>query len=437
MRSRRTRHLLYEPFPGLDVAAAPRELASHLLHIGAEVEHALAVQYLYAAYSLGGRDLRPDHAALVQQWRSTLLEIAREEMGHLVTVLNLLTSLGSPISLDREDFPIPAELYPFPFELEPLTKGSLGKYVLAEMPNRATLAKRGLEPEIDAIAARVGLSDTSPVHRVGRLYERVRALFTAPDGTPNPAELVNANDFRSGCGQRQARRGEWELGYKNLLILNATSRNAAANVVHEIAEQGEGTEIPPSGSAEASPSHFERFLAIYRAFPDHDEWQPARNVAINPTTDPSGPPARKITNPIARRWADLANLRYRMLLTCLGHALRLKAPAQGESTPRGLLVSWAFGEMYNLRSLAEILMVMPLQDDPALCAGPPFEMPYSLALPAREADCWRMHRDLLLGSQAEIRRIQATGDQRSARYLSALEQTDVRALTHIATIVGG
>ena len=231
MRSRRTRHLLYDPFPGLEVSAAPRELASHLLHIGAEVEHALAVQYLYAAYSLGGRDLTHEQAGLVQQWRSTVLEIAREEMGHLVTVLNLLTSLGSPISLDREDFPIPTELYPFPFELEPLTKGSLGKYVLAEMPDRATLAKQGLEQEIDAIAARVGLSDTSPVHRVGRIYQRVQALFTVPDGAPTPATLVTASDFQSGCGRRQARRGEWELGYKNLLILQATSRDAAAKVV--------------------------------------------------------------------------------------------------------------------------------------------------------------------------------------------------------------
>lgn len=437
MRPRRTRHVLFEPVPGLDVSAAPRELASHLLHIGAEVEHALAVQYLYAAYSLGGRGLTPDQAALVQRWRSTLLEIAREEMGHLVTVLNLLTSLGSPISLDREDFPIPTELYPFPFELEPLSKRSLGKYVLAEMPDRASLERHGLAQEIDAIAQRVGGGETASVHRVGRLYERVKTLFTPPTGTPDPATLVNANDFRSGCGQRQAQRGEWALGYQNLLILKATSREDAAKVVDAIAEQGEGTEIPPAGADPDAPSHFERFLAIYRAFPDDGSWRPARNVAVNPTTDASGPLERRITHPIARPLADLANLRYRMLLTCLGHALRLKTPGPGDATPRGLLVSWAFGEMYNLRSLAEILMELPLQDDPALCAGPPFEMPYSLALPTREADCWRMHRDLLLASQAEIRRIQSTDHQRSARYLTALEQTDLRALTQIATVVGG
>jgi hypothetical protein len=427
----------YEPFPGLDVSVAPRELASHLLHIGAEVEHALAVQYLYAAYSLGASGLLPAQAALVQQWRSTVIEIAREEMGHFVTVLNLLTAIGSPISLDREDFPIPTDLYPFPFELEPLTKRSLGKYVLAEMPDRATLDRHGLGQEIDAIAARVELSDTAPVHRVGLIYERVKALLTPPSGTPDPATLVNANDFQIGCGHFQASEGEWQLGYKNLLILKATSRTAAQHVVHAIAEQGEGAGIPPPGSDPDAASHFERFLAIYRAFPDDDAWRPARHAAINPTTDASGPADRKITNPMARSFADLANLRYRMLLTCLGHAFRLKTPGPGESTPRGLLISWAFGEMYNLRSLAEILMEMPLQDDPDVRAGPPFEMPYSLALPTRDADCWRVHRDLVLAAQAQIRQIRNTGHPGSARYLAALEQTDLRALTQIATIVGG
>ncbi len=38
--------------PDFDVPAAPRESAIELLHIGAEVEHALMAQYLYAGYSL-------------------------------------------------------------------------------------------------------------------------------------------------------------------------------------------------------------------------------------------------------------------------------------------------------------------------------------------------------------------------------------------------
>ncbi|MBV8510982.1 MAG: hypothetical protein JO289_12530, partial [Xanthobacteraceae bacterium] len=81
----------------------PRELTWYeyvlvLLQIGASIEHALMVQYLYAAYSLA--DTEP-----AKRWRETLLAIAREEMGHLLTVQNILTLLGGPFNLDREEFP--------------------------------------------------------------------------------------------------------------------------------------------------------------------------------------------------------------------------------------------------------------------------------------------------------------------------------------------
>ena len=60
--------------PNLDVFSTPRERAVYLLHIGAEVEHALMAQYLYAAYSLGGPHLTsPEPQRLVQRWRATVL----------------------------------------------------------------------------------------------------------------------------------------------------------------------------------------------------------------------------------------------------------------------------------------------------------------------------------------------------------------------------
>jgi hypothetical protein len=41
----------------LNITLPAREQAVYLLHVGAEVEHALMAQYLYAAYSLGGPSL--------------------------------------------------------------------------------------------------------------------------------------------------------------------------------------------------------------------------------------------------------------------------------------------------------------------------------------------------------------------------------------------
>src|SRR5437870_936621 len=67
-----------------------------LLHAAAGVEHELMVQYLYAAYSLGGDQVPADQRDLVQMWRRNLLAIAKEEMGHFLTVQNILTLLGAP-----------------------------------------------------------------------------------------------------------------------------------------------------------------------------------------------------------------------------------------------------------------------------------------------------------------------------------------------------
>jgi hypothetical protein len=69
-------------------------------------------------------------------------------MAHWVTVEKILTLLDAPLNFEREDFPKPRDLYPFAFELEPQTKRSLGKYVLAEMSAEDVVRKLDLEKEI-------------------------------------------------------------------------------------------------------------------------------------------------------------------------------------------------------------------------------------------------------------------------------------------------
>ena len=93
-----------------------------MLTSGAEVEHALMVQYLYAAYSINGDQARRGARAMVEGWRASILSVAREEMGHLLTVQNMLVLLGAPISFGREMMPWDHEFYPFPFSLEPLSE---------------------------------------------------------------------------------------------------------------------------------------------------------------------------------------------------------------------------------------------------------------------------------------------------------------------------
>jgi Ferritin-like len=130
------------PLPTKPNEMAWRDYLIMLLHIGSELEHGLMVQYLYAAYSLGGDNVPPEDQETVRQWQDLILTVAREEMGHLLTVQNLLCFVGGPVSFNREEFPWDTPFYPFPFMFEPLSRESLAAYVFAEMPgNFDTLEK--------------------------------------------------------------------------------------------------------------------------------------------------------------------------------------------------------------------------------------------------------------------------------------------------------
>jgi hypothetical protein len=125
-----------------------------------------------------------------------------------------------------------------------------------------------------------------------------------------------------------------------------------------------------------------------------------------------------------------------MLLLYLKHSFYVEAPSAATTrSPRGALVSWAFGEMYNLRTLASILMNLPLRPGSEWMAGPPFEMPYSLALPARNPDRWRSHRDLLTASIQLIGQMLVPG-QAQEKYLHALRTSDQTALEQVSVLIG-
>src|SRR3954467_3061482 len=89
-----------------------RDYAIFLLTIAAQIEHSLMVQYLYAGYSLGGPQVPKQHHNEVAAWRQLILGIAKEEMGHLITVQNALRFLGAPLAIDRQDYPWDSQLAP-------------------------------------------------------------------------------------------------------------------------------------------------------------------------------------------------------------------------------------------------------------------------------------------------------------------------------------
>jgi hypothetical protein len=396
-----------------------------LLHIGASIEHALMVQYLYAAYSLGGEQVPKRYWPMIQRWQENILAVAREEMGHLLTVQNILTLMGAGVNLDRENFPWDIEYYPFPFALEPLTQGSLACYVYAEMPEGEEFDEKELITKLASADARENeRGKVFELHAVGEIYSEIMELINDPERIPDSA-------FQEETILMQASWDDWGRGYQprprpldaegnlvklpedsaaadqfkaaHVMIDQVATRKQAFEALRKLSIQGEGPHRPKDPQAEKS--HFERFITIFREFEQikNAAWKPARPVPRNPTTVETNPGCY-ISSDNSRDWAELFNLRYRLLLTLLAHTFRLARKARpDEPSIRAVIMHRVFGEMYNLKTLAGILVQQPLSDagnngapkHEVLCAGPPFEMPYNLRLPPGEADTWCLYLDIL------------------------------------------
>jgi hypothetical protein len=390
-----------------------------LLHTAAEVEHSLMVQYLYSAYSIGehpfqGSKVPADSKKIAEQWKQNLLMISKQEMAHLATVQNLLRFIGGPLNFEREDFPFRNYLYPFRFNLEPLSKTSLAKYVCAEMP------KNPGEPDlISEITARATQTNKgTPINRVGELYEKLISIFE--DNEKLPDENLRPHTAK----KLQATREDW-FGNEKLLVRQISSREEAIDVLKAISEQGEGLRKPLDN--QPYQSHFEILLQMYKAFPETESetlditWLPTRRVPFNPNTIPKASADKeiesgRITNNLSLLWAHLFNVRYRMLIMYLSHALTVEGPMTETSTAkktiRGHLHASAFNAMFGLSQISMELVKLPLKDDSIAgdhstdsVAAPPFELPHTLMLPDRSEDKWQLHLSLIVRSEELVKEI--------------------------------
>lgn len=157
-----------------------------LLREAAEIEHALMVQYLYAAFSVRGvyrKDLAGDGFAGSAR---TLTGVAIQEMQHLNAVNELLVAVSGTPCLIRQDFPYEVAIYPFPFELERLTPASVAKYTWAESPADALVAgPAGHDPSLlDRLRLALG-ADLRPNH-VGSIYKTMIDLLREVAADPPP-----------------------------------------------------------------------------------------------------------------------------------------------------------------------------------------------------------------------------------------------------------
>jgi hypothetical protein len=442
------------PLPVLTGYPTPIAKTKVLLESAAEVEHALMVQYLYAAYSLKDVSEVADPVLKLaldmtraDSWPRVLFDIAREEMGHLMSVENLLLLVGLAPNLEREDFPPRKDIYPFKLHLERLSQRSLAKYVVAESP----LDANGID-DINDLAKEV---EGAVINHVGIIYgllglifatkeqvaaggsgslawdQMVRDIWEAAKGQNNdPAAWHLPDDaFHPESDMQQGDPGDWQTPagphVSDLRVHRVKDREAARKAICDIAEQGEGATNGPA-------SHFDRFRSIFRGqgaippFPATDDW-PTRNV-------PTDPKVGDITESRTRRWAELCDLRYDLLLGFLEHYLL----TTGQE--RQILMGWIFTEMRSrLGHIARELTAMKRTAAGDVAAAP-FTLPeYGLPLPNDETARWQIHKRRLETAITKVEEMQAAneGGDAASEFLAKLLASDKVRLEFVSTRAGG
>lgn len=410
-----------------DVAAPAlritREHALHALYEAAELEHNLMCTYLYAAFSLkNGEDdgLYAEEAEAVKRWRSTLMRVAIEEMGHLTAVWNITAALGGSPRFGRSNFPLDPGYLPagIVVKLAPFTQATLQHFVFLERP-RDSAEKDGEGFAYDRPYVRGG--DVRRLTPMGLNYDTVGDFYAAlSKGLRDIVAEKGESVTFDGDPALQLSPHEVELtGAKPVICLKTALAAFDAIVV-----QGEGA---PSDSV---GSHYQKFVGI------REEYQ--RILAKNPSFVPAFPAA---TNPVLRRpprpegrvWlenpeaiavVDLANASYCLMVRLLGYAYAL----QGPSMEKALTVDLAICLMRALVPLAERAARLPAgPSNPGCHAGMSFTALRDAApLPAgRAARRFFVERFEQLAEAAEV--LRAGGDSRTTSAADLLGSLAKRA----------
>ena len=282
----------------------------------AEIEHALMAQYLFAAFSI--KPAYRDIAGSGAPDSTSLLGVAVQEMQHLSEVNHLLVALGACPSLGSQDMPYEPDIYPCRFELEPLSRLSLAKYVYAEAPADSMNLEKTTDPKNKKFIQDVQKTLSSEIlkaNHVGSVYQvlidQIKAISTSKE-----SPLKNPDT--------------WIAKMEDIML-------------------------------EGEVDHFRFFKSLFTgkhaAFKDHNDiWSLQPNDPAFPSYPlPKNPSAylgheQQIQDVNARNLAWLSNLHYWIVLALLDHHYRT-----GDPMVKGMAMAHMLGPF---RSIAQKLTVM-------------------------------------------------------------------------------
>jgi rubrerythrin len=378
------------PSSGISTVVRRGQLAE-LLSQAAQIEHDVLCQYLFAAATLKQRHdeggVSYGQLEQMRRWKSTILEVARQEMEHLGIVTNLLTAIGEAPRFDHPGFPTPTSILPIGQEsrLERFSARTVLRFVCFEMPAE-------LPPEETAyLQTRLGEFEPASFDAICVLYGKIKNLLTEIDPKhlfigPPSAQFVSGGTAVAARGLTLPRNAAESISIYSFTLPAITDTRSALDAVDQIVVEGEGR------GGHSPTSHFSRFLDIDRQLgrmlADDRGFEPARNVVSDPRAC-EAPGCTTITNPATVEVSELFDLAYALLVQLL---CRMFAYTDESDHDVATLESIAFFPMMTtvIRPLAEILTMLPaFEPVKPDRAGASYTLPHRLGfLPHRES-AWR------------------------------------------------
>src|SRR4051812_11772628 len=366
------------------IVVGNRKELTYLLSQGAELEHGLMCEYLYAAFSLktsAGPGLRADQLVAVERWRGMILGIAAEEMLHWAVVQNLLIAVGSAPFVSRPHMPHQAKGYPpgVQVRLLPFGEQALQHFVYLERPEGMEGADaEGFQP------AGPPLTPMSPEEVVprGQEFATVGHLYRSIEqGFAHLADKLGEDRLFIGPAFHQAD----ESAFRWPDVRPITDLEGVNQAIDRIVEQGEGAR------GDWADAHYGRFLAVveeYRAMRAEDPaFEPAHPVVAAARRAVEGiEPDVYLSDPVTGGCSDLFNAVYELLLQMIA---RYFAFGHETAEQRQVLAQTSVGLMFGaVKPLGLLLARLPVgPDHPGLPAGANFQLPYraSFLLPHRRS----------------------------------------------------
>lgn len=335
-------------------ANSPKEDAIGLLMLAAEIEHALMIQYLYATASLNIDDTSNEGPS------RKLASIAVQEMGHLISVQNLLLLVGGPdaFHFGRDLIREGSTENPIPLVLEPISKLSLARYIGAEMP--AEISDPELNKKVKSLISELG---TEHPNRVGAIYAKLFWLFQPDDNPKPPLNLFSNEDWGLKPGwhlkekdyvnhdlieQFQATRDEWLKGSVRKFILNPVSNyESALKLIGEISEQGEGL-------IDRHESHFSEFIELWEMFERNElSIAPLPIVKLPVTHDPV---FEDDASKYIQLYSSLMDIRYNLLVLDFWWAISIPRSTK----VRNRLIQFGYDNMFFLRDISTHILKLKI-----------------------------------------------------------------------------